>query len=301
MYVLHALGLVVDRELAAGLDDHRRGIELHRVVMLDWNEILGLVAHGGRSQRLVGRAAHLRRREHGLQWICRNLDPNGRLAPAAYVGDVCFPVVFHLNQGRGKSRDLPRFRYHQRDRLAVEHDLAVVERSIRGAFRRHVVLVGLVVVRQGRTVFMREDVEHALDAQRLAGVDAGYAALWDGRSDHIAVDKAGRIEFARILGLARDLGATVNARCRCADVRCHSRAPSIFRRNSGCGASHVRCVDATAPTDRSDCGRAGQDAAPADVAHHGALTGSSCWTAIAACLARLAAARGRWCAAPGRS
>ena len=70
LHVLHALGLVVDRELAAALEDHRRGIELHRVVMLDRNEIFGLVAHRGGGQRLLGRAARLRRREQGLDRIC---------------------------------------------------------------------------------------------------------------------------------------------------------------------------------------------------------------------------------------
>ena len=80
LHVLHALGLVVDRELAARLEHHRRGIELHRVVMLDRSEVFGLVAHGGCGQRLVGLAARLRRRERGLHRACRRLHRDGRVA-----------------------------------------------------------------------------------------------------------------------------------------------------------------------------------------------------------------------------
>ena len=53
--VLHALGLVVDRELAVRLVDRRRGIELHRVVVLDRHVIFALVSHRGRRERLLGR------------------------------------------------------------------------------------------------------------------------------------------------------------------------------------------------------------------------------------------------------
>ena len=156
LHVLHALGLVVDRELAARLEDHRRGIELHRVVMLDRHVVFGLVAHRGRGQRLVGLAACLRRREHGLHRIRRS--PVGTAASrcAMHVRDVRFLLVFHSHQRRRKARDLRRLGDHQRDRLAVEHDLAVVERPVRRAVRRHIVLVGLVVVRHGRTVLVRQ-------------------------------------------------------------------------------------------------------------------------------------------------
>ena len=59
LHVLHALGLVVDRELAVAVPDHGRGEQLHRIVMLDRNVIFGLMAHGGRGQRLRGIAARL--------------------------------------------------------------------------------------------------------------------------------------------------------------------------------------------------------------------------------------------------
>ena len=110
LHVLHALGLVVDRELAAALEDHRRGIQLHRVVMLDRNEVFGLVAHRGRGQRLVGRAARLRRREHGLDRIGGSLCRDGCVALAMHVRHMRFLLVFHPNQRRREARDLRTFR-----------------------------------------------------------------------------------------------------------------------------------------------------------------------------------------------
>ena len=53
LHVLHALRLVVDRELAV-VPDRRRGEQFHRIVVLGGDEILGLVAHIGRRKRLLG-------------------------------------------------------------------------------------------------------------------------------------------------------------------------------------------------------------------------------------------------------
>ena len=99
--------------------------------MLDRNEIFGLVTHRGCSQRLVGRAARLRRREHGLDRICGSLCRDGRVALAIHVRHMRFLVVFHPDQRRRKSRDLRRFGDDQRDRLAVELDLVIVKRPKR--------------------------------------------------------------------------------------------------------------------------------------------------------------------------
>ena len=66
--------------------------------MLDRNVIFGLVAHRGRGQRLVGRAARLRRREQGLDRICGSLYRDGRVALAKYVRDMRLVLVFHPNQ-----------------------------------------------------------------------------------------------------------------------------------------------------------------------------------------------------------
>ena len=57
--VLHALGLVVDRQLAVALEDHRRGVQLHRIVVLDRHIIFAAVAHLGRGERLFSCAARL--------------------------------------------------------------------------------------------------------------------------------------------------------------------------------------------------------------------------------------------------
>ena len=98
LHVLHALGLVVDRELAVALEDHRRGIELHRVVVLDRNVVLALVAHGGGSKRLLGLAAPLRRREQGLDRARRVLHGRRRVAQAKHVRDMRLLLVFHTHQ-----------------------------------------------------------------------------------------------------------------------------------------------------------------------------------------------------------
>ena len=54
LHVLHALGLVVDREPAVLLDDRRGGKELHRVVVLDRRRVFALVAHGSGGERRAG-------------------------------------------------------------------------------------------------------------------------------------------------------------------------------------------------------------------------------------------------------
>ena len=161
LHVLHALGLVVDRELAARLEHDRRGIELHRVVMLDRRVIVGLVTDCGRGERLIGLAARLRRRQRAFL----GLDRRRLVALTKDVRDEVFGRVFDLHQRRGMARDLRCFGDDQRDRLAVEHDLAVVERPVRrSVLRCHVVLVGLILVRHRRTVLVRQHGEHALDA-----------------------------------------------------------------------------------------------------------------------------------------
>ena len=52
--VLHALGLVVNRQLAVVLEHDRRGVQLHRIVMLDRDVILTIVPHLRRRERLFG-------------------------------------------------------------------------------------------------------------------------------------------------------------------------------------------------------------------------------------------------------
>ena len=57
--VLHALGLVVHRELAVIVPHRRRGEQFHRIVVLGRNEVFGHVAHSGGRKGLLGIAARL--------------------------------------------------------------------------------------------------------------------------------------------------------------------------------------------------------------------------------------------------
>src|SRR5262249_5162813 len=84
--------------------------------------------------------------------------------------------------------------------------------------------------------------EHAFDAQRLAGVDALDASLGDRRGDDAAVGEAGRIEFGGIFGRAGDLGASVDAGGRSADVGLHGVAHTIFLFDCDCGVPREACV-----------------------------------------------------------
>ena len=61
---------------------------------------------------------------------------------------------------------------------------------------------------------MGEYVDHAGNAQRLAGVDAHDPPFWNSRFDYIAMDEAGNVELAGISGFAGDLGPAVDAGCR---------------------------------------------------------------------------------------
>ena len=116
LHVLHALGLVVDRELAVAVPHHRRGKQLHRIVMLDRDEIFGLVAHLGRRKGLRGVAARLL---PGFSDRHKAL-----VALRIQVGDVRLLLVFDAHQRGREARGLPILGEHQRDRLAVEHDLS---------------------------------------------------------------------------------------------------------------------------------------------------------------------------------
>ena len=159
LHVLHALGLVVDGELAAVLPDRGRGVQFHRIVMLDRNEIFRLVPYRCSRKSFVGLAARL----------LRLLDGHRLAAFGKEVGRERLGLIVHAHQRGGKARDLPFLRQDQGDRLPVEQDLVVIERAQRFALLRgHIVLLGAGRARHWRPVFMRENVEHAFDAQRFA-------------------------------------------------------------------------------------------------------------------------------------
>ncbi len=129
LHVLHALRLVVDRQLAVAVPPHRRGKQLHRIVMLDRDEIFGLVAHSGRRIGFRRVAARL------IGFV----DDEGLIEPRVQVGDVGFRLVFDPDERRREARNLPLFGHHQRDRLSVELDLVIVERAERRAARSYIV------------------------------------------------------------------------------------------------------------------------------------------------------------------
>ena len=112
LHVLHALRLVIDRELAVAVPDDGRGKQLHRIVMLDGDEILGLVTHGGGGiglRRITARLVGL-------------LDHVGLVESRVQIGGVDIRLVFDTHEGRRETRRFPILGDHQRDRLAVELD-----------------------------------------------------------------------------------------------------------------------------------------------------------------------------------
>ena len=242
--ILHALRLVIDRQLAVAIVYRRRGVKLHRVVMLDRNVIFAGVAHRRGGERRLGRTARLGRREHRLARIAWRFHRNGGLATTMHIRNVRFRLVLHPHQRCRETRDLRRLRDDERDRLAVEHDPVVIERPERRSWGRHVILVSQIVVRHRRTIFVREHVEHALDAQRGARIDARDATLRDCRGYDAAVNKVRRVELRGVFRRPGDLREAVDAGCGCADVRRHGRAQAIFLDDCDCGVPRAACVSA---------------------------------------------------------
>src|SRR5262249_41675578 len=134
--------------------------------------------------------------------------------------------------------DLPLLGDDERDWLVVEQDLVAVEGAKWRALGRELVLVGLVALRHGRAVLVREHGEYAGNAQCLARIDMLDAALGNGRCDPGGVRQPLRVVLGGVFRRPRDFRAAVDAGRWRADI------------------GHCR------------------------------LNGSSCRTAIAACLAR---------------
>ena len=151
-----------------------------------------------------------------------SLTGTARSRSAVHVRDMRLRLVVHPDQRGREARDLRRFGDDQRDRLAVEHDPVVVERPERRAVRRHVVLVGLVVVRHGRPVLVRQHGEHARDAACAAPVSMRVMRpLAMVEATTLPWSEAGGVELGGIFGGAGDLGEAVDAGCGGADVGCH--------------------------------------------------------------------------------
>ena len=112
--VLHALRLVIDRELAVAFPHRGRSKQFHRVVVLGRDEIFGLVPDGGRHKGLRGVAVRL----VGLR------DGKGLIALLVKVGDEGLLFIFDAHERGGVARDLPFLGQYQRDRLPIEFDLS---------------------------------------------------------------------------------------------------------------------------------------------------------------------------------
>jgi hypothetical protein len=106
------------------------------------------------------------------------------------------------------------------------------------------ILVGFIVVRHVRAVLVRKHIEHALDAQGGAGIDAYDATLRDCRGYNAAISKAWHVELGGIFCDAGDLREAVDAGSGSADVRRHGWAQTIFLEDCDCGVPRAACVSA---------------------------------------------------------
>src|SRR5215213_5377235 len=89
---------------------------------------------------------------------------------------------------------------------------------------------------------MREHVDHAVDAQGIARVDARDPALGDGGRDDAAVGEVGRADVGRVLRRAGDLRRTVDAG-RCGAYVSHD-GHRIFLVDWLCGVLPTACANA---------------------------------------------------------
>ena len=103
--VLHALGLVVNRQLAVGSNNHRGGVKLHRIVMFDRHEIFTVMTHRGRRQCLVSVATWFGWRKRVIGLLFSRCHWHAFMPPPVYVGFVGFVFVRDLDQRRCEPGD----------------------------------------------------------------------------------------------------------------------------------------------------------------------------------------------------
>ena len=90
------------------------------------------------------------------------------------------PFIFDPDQGSRKSRDLELLRDDQRHRLTAEENSVVIERTERRAGGRDLVFILLVRRRELGPMLVREHVEHAVDRERIRGMNVLDPAFGDG-------------------------------------------------------------------------------------------------------------------------
>ncbi len=135
--VLRALILVVDRDPAVALPDHGGAVHLHGIVMFGGEVILAGDPHRRVCISGLGIAA---------VFAALRSVPLGTLVQCiAKVGVVLGGLVFDRDQRGGMARRLECLGDDQRDRLAAEMDLVVIERAQRNAAGAIVVLIAAVL------------------------------------------------------------------------------------------------------------------------------------------------------------
>src|SRR5262249_33439334 len=125
-------------------------------------------------------------------------------------------------------------------------------------------------------------IDHTVDAQRIAYVDADNASLDDRGRDDAAMGEAVGIVLAGVSGGSGDLGSAVNARGGTADIGLHGSTRSLTLLRSGCGGTDDVCIRLSVVAQRSERICALQNAAPIDVAHTTLLSDCDCGVPFAA-------------------
>src|SRR5215813_1787620 len=88
----------------------------------------------------------------------------------------------------------------------------------RRAWGRDLVGVTLVRLPQTRRVFMREDLNHSFESERVARVNLLNSPPGDGAGNHVPVGEIRNLIFGGVFRPARHFGAPVNAADRLSDV-----------------------------------------------------------------------------------
>jgi len=135
-----------------------------------------------------------------------------------------------------------------------------------------------------RPVLVRKDIDHAVDAQRLARVDARDAALGDARRDDASVNEIACVEFASVFRRTSDFRAPVDAGCGSADIGRHGLLRLIAGLPRDCAVLRAAGPAVSVISERRQRGRALQDAAAADAVHMILFTACDCGRPCAACV-----------------
>src|SRR5205807_7716316 len=107
---------------------------------------------------------------------------------------------------------------YQCNRLGAKFNFAIVQWTKGRTRRRNFVPEAGVKTRNLRPVFVREDLQNALERESFGAVDALDASFSKSTRDHHSVGEAGHIVFGSVFRLSRNFGATVNAALWLSDV-----------------------------------------------------------------------------------